>query len=97
MSSTDLLRMFARQKQDKPEKLEKDEILKIFQATKEHSEPNETKNDSISGNKILKIFARTKRQVEVSDPSNLPMNFDPRSLFKNSSKRVPENSDVETD
>jgi hypothetical protein len=92
--------MFARQKQEKPENLEQqDEILKIFQATEKRSELNDSEHDnnSMSGNEILKIFARKKRQVEASDPLNLPMNFDPRSSFRNSSEQAPENSDVETD
>lgn len=53
-------------------------------------------DSSMTAAEVLQMYTK-KRQSLQSNTDNLPMSFDPRSLFTNSAKRVPQNSDVESD
>lgn len=55
----------------------------------------------LSGEDIVKSFTRKSMEVEVPQTGSvsmqLPIGFDPRSLFSNCASRVPDNSDVDSD
>lgn len=71
---------------------------KEVQNQKLDNEANGTENhSSMSGAAILQLFAKQNRQSQEPDASNPPKNFDPRSLFTNSAKKVPQNSDADSD
>ena len=62
---------------------------------KQSSDPE--KYSAMSAAAVLQLFAKKKCQSIELDASIIPKNFDPRSLFTNSAKKVPQNSDADSD
>lgn len=54
-----------------------------------------TNESSMNGMNVLNMFAQKKPPTPM--PTTLLSGFDPRSLFNNSPKRVPQNSEVDSD
>lgn len=120
MTSTELLRMFSRQKKRNQQGIQNGTgdhfraelpvddpgILDVFAGQTHESYERAVTTESHSGFETevtLKgsppstpINMFSKREPPQLKADILPMTFDPRSLFNNSSKRVPENSDAES-
>lgn len=71
--------------------------LKTQETQEKELENHANQKSPMSGAELLQMFSKKKCQVQKVNVENLPGDFDPRSLFNNSPKRVPQNSDAESE
>lgn len=72
----------------------------IGDAAREPIRSDDSDKPMMSGSELLRSFVRQKRDIKSSDSVmtlQSPENFDPQSFFVKSPKRVPFNSDADSD
>lgn len=96
----DILQVFAGQNlENEPEIFvdQNQESINQFNGEGDCEKPSISKSQCLTPSfDIMQMFSKTQ-ELPQADEDDFSISFDPRSLFNNSPKRVPQNSDAESD